>query len=104
MLDGVKFDGEKPKWDLVPWDGMEPVARVLTLGARKYSPDNWRKVPDGRTRYLAAAFRHLVAHARGEVLDPESKEPHLAHCVCCLLFILAWPGQSRELIKPGRRP
>lgn len=96
---GVKFDQGKPEWDLVPWEGLEPVVRVLTMGARKYSPDNWKKVPDGRRRYTAAAFRHLVAFARGEERDPESGEPHLAHCICCLLFILAgpWPGPARGL-------
>ena len=29
----------------------------------------------------------LIDHG-GEQLDPESKLPHLAHAVCCLLFIL----------------
>lgn len=86
---GVKFDGEKPKYDLVPWEEFEDTVAVLTFGAKKYAPDNWKKVPGARCRYIAAAFRHLVARARGETIDPESGRPHTAHAICCLLF-LAW--------------
>jgi len=86
---GRKDDAEKPRWDLLPFDELEDTVRVLTFGAIKYSPDNWKRVPGARCRYIAAAFRHLVARARGEILDPESGRPHTAHAVCCLLF-LAW--------------
>ena len=57
--------------------------------------DNWKKVPDRENRYVAAAFRHLVAHRLGERLDPETGEPHLAHAICCLTFIL------EEALTPG---
>lgn len=89
MLEGVKYDAEKPRWDLLPFDEMEAVVDVLTFGAQKYAPDNWKHVKGARWRYLAASFRHLVARARGEILDKESGKPHTAHAVCCLLF-LAW--------------
>jgi hypothetical protein len=85
---GVKFDAAKPDWALVQWRALESYVRVLTFGARKYAPDNWRKVPDRDRRYLAAALRHIAAHARGEQLDSETGEPHLAHAICCLAFIV----------------
>lgn len=31
--------------------------------------------------------RHLWAYRRGEVSDPESGLPHLAHAMCCLMFM-----------------
>lgn len=83
---GVKADADKDQWSLVPWAEMRAVVRVLGFGARKYSPDNWQKVPGGKTRYFDAALRHLVARKEGEVFDAESGEPHLAHAVCCCLF------------------
>jgi hypothetical protein len=86
---GVKHDAGKPEWHLFPWDGAEPVVRVLERGARKYAPDNWRRVPGWRHRYLDAAVRHLAADALGERADPETGLPHLAHATCCLLFVLA---------------
>lgn len=94
-MDGRKDDKDKARWDLVPFDEMTDVVDVLTFGAVKYSPDNWKRVPEARCRYIAAAFRHLVARARGEIIDPESGKPHTAHAVCCLLF-LAWFDRHPE--------
>lgn len=85
---GRKDDLEKLRYDLVPVVAEEQVVRVLTYGAKKYAPDNWRVVPEPERRYLAAARRHLAAWQRGELVDPESGERHLAHATCCLLFLL----------------
>jgi hypothetical protein len=86
---GLKHDQGKLDYTLVPWDGLEEVIKVLEFGANKYSRDNWRKVENAEARYMAAAFRHMVAHNFGEVNDPESGLPHLAHAGCCILFMLA---------------
>ncbi len=95
-MDGIKYDGEKPRWDLMQWEPLEAVTRVLTFGAVKYDDDNWKRVPDARKRYVAAAFRHLVAYVKGEQLDPESGEHHLAHCICCLLFLMSFDNGDGE--------
>lgn len=62
---------------------MEAVAQVSAYGANKYkvafSEQNWRKVENGQNRYADALQRHFAAHLAGEVIDPESKQPHLAH-------------------------
>lgn len=84
---GRKDDSQKIDWTLLPFDALESVVRVLAFGARKYSRDNWRQVPGGRERYLAAALRHIVAILRGEKIDPESGEPHTAHLACCAIFL-----------------
>jgi hypothetical protein len=86
-MDGVKHDSGKPRWDLVPWAEMQDVVQVLTFGAHKYGANNWKYVPEAQERYFAAALRHLVAWKSGEVLDPESGLPHLAHAVSSLLFL-----------------
>lgn len=83
---GVKHDGGKPRWSLLPWRVLEEVVDVLEFGARKYAPDNWQKVPDAHRRYVDAALRHVFKWVSGEKLDPESGLPHVAHAVCCLLF------------------
>ncbi len=87
--DGRKHDAGKPQWGLLPWDAVGDIVEVLTLGARKYAPDNWRKVPNARARYFDAALRHLVAWKRGESFDHEWGCSHLAHAGCCVLFLLA---------------
>lgn len=86
-MKGSKFDGEKDRWDLLPWRATEQAVKVMTFGARKYAPENWRKVPEPKWRYFAATLRHLVAWWRGEKNDPQSGLPHLAHALCCLLFL-----------------
>jgi len=90
MKTGVKFDQDKPQWTLVPFKALDEVVKVLTIGARKYAPDNWKKVPNARQRYIDAAFRHMSAYAAGEKLDDETGKSHLAHAMCCLLFLLAF--------------
>lgn len=91
---GIKHDSQKARWDLVPWGAMIEVVYVLTHGAEKYSPDNWRQVPEHRRRYLAAALRHVVAWATGEIHDKETGRHHLAHAVCCLMFLIAREGEG----------
>lgn len=85
-MDGVKYDGGKLRFDLVPQEPYEDVVKVLMFGAGKYEPDNWQRVPMAKLRYIAAAFRHLWARLCGEVIDKESGLPHTAHAICCLLF------------------
>lgn len=87
MSEGVKFDGEKPMMDLIPPLMEMEVAGVLTFGAQKYSPNNWRHVPDLRRRYIAAAKRHINALQQGIMRDEETGLHHAAHAVCCLMFM-----------------
>lgn len=85
---GSKLDAGKPTFRLIPPRALLFVAQVLEYGARKYSPDNWRKVENLQERYLDAALRHINAYQRSEFLDEQSKLPHLAHAVTSLLFML----------------
>lgn len=85
---GIKHDQEKPRTDLIPPSAILEVARVLGHGAKKYAPDNWKKVPDLRSRYLGAALRHIFQSMEGQELDPDSGMDHLAHAVCSLLFVM----------------
>jgi hypothetical protein len=85
---GVKHDAGKLRFDLIPPTALTQVVEVLTYGAMKYAPENWRYVDDAEQRYFAAAQRHLWAHKRGGINDPETGLPHLAHAACCLMFML----------------
>jgi len=87
-LPGVKYDAGKPQFSLVPPLAHEAHAEVLTFGAAKYAPDNWRKVDNAQTRYIDAALRHVNAHVKGEHIDPESNLMHLAHAIASLSFAL----------------
>jgi hypothetical protein len=86
---GVKFDSEKRRWDLLPWDALEEIVKVLEFGAKKYGERNWEQgIPKWHERLPAAALRHTIAILKGEWEDPESNLPHAAHLGCCVLFML----------------
>ena len=83
---GFKNDSDKPRVDLLPSIPLLGVARVLGIGARKYSAHNWRGGIQF-SRLYAAALRHLLAFNDGEDLDRESGLNHLDHALCELMFL-----------------
>lgn len=85
--EGVKFDSDKPRYDLIDPYAIDQLARVLTFGAKKYEAHNWRKGIT-KTRLIAAALRHTFAYLRGEDCDPETGLSHMAHAMCCCMFLL----------------
>lgn len=87
--DHLKKDFGKIRLDLLPFEALEDVARVLEFGAKKYHVDAWREGMAWR-RLLAACLRHLFAWSRGQNLDPETGLSHLAHAACCLLFLISY--------------
>ena len=86
--EGIKFDSGKPEFSLIPPFALEEVAKVLTFGAKKYKPNNWKYVPDAEKRYHDAIYRHLNAYTKGEEFDSETNLHHLAHAICCAMFII----------------
>jgi hypothetical protein len=90
LNDDTKFtknDDDKPAVELLPPLALLETAKVLGFGAKKYDPDNWRRVDD-RRRYLAASLRHLLEYAAGKDLDEDSGLPTVAHAACSVLFLL----------------
>jgi len=89
----IKHDAGKPALHLLPFDALVEVSRVLAHGAGKYSAHNWRGGM-AWSRLLRAALGHLFAWAGGQDLDPESGLSHLAHAVCCVLFLISYAETS----------
>jgi len=85
LKEGVKHDEGKLDWTLLPFDALKEVLEVMQIGAKKYSPDNWKKVLPSE-RYIKAAFRHLIDYTYTSHEDEETGKSHLAHAVCCLIF------------------
>lgn len=92
---GIKFDGTKLKYRLVFWGFIEAVVRVLMWGAKTYAPDNWKKVADRRERYKEAILRHSIAYAKGEIMDKDTQESHLA-CIGCNAMFLHWMDETGD--------
>lgn len=102
---GRKDDSGKLRYDLMPVDAERMVVDVLTYGAQKYAPENWRYVPDARARYYAATRRHMEAWRSGVMVDPETGLHHLSHAICCLLFQLQLDIEAaNELVSDADLP
>ena len=78
----------KVRLHLLPIGGLAPTAVVMGLGADKYDPMNWRDTPIELTDYEDAIWRHLLAIADGEDVDPESGQSHMAHIAATALIVL----------------
>lgn len=81
----LRYNDGKPKWNLVHFESLLPLVRVLEFGAKKYSPNNWKK-PMDTGEILNSMMRHLTALMDGEELDKESKLPHIGHLLCNAMF------------------
>jgi len=86
---GKKWDGGKPRFDLLPPDVIEDVVMIFTQGADKYGDRNWEKGMS-YSRCYAAAHRHLSAFWQGEDFDPESGMHHISHAIVNLMFLRAY--------------
>jgi hypothetical protein len=91
---GVKFDNGKARYDLLPPEGAEGVAKVLAFGAQKYAARNWEQGMDW-SRPFSACMRHLWAWWRGEKNDPDSGLPHLFHAATNIFFLIAYEARGR---------
>ncbi len=93
---GIKYDGEKPRYDLIPPSTLKALATILTFGANKYAARNWEKgIAWGRV--FGALMRHLWAWWGRENKDPETGESHLWHAQCCLSFLIEYERTHKEL-------
>lgn len=82
-----KDDSGKLRYDLIPAYPLEELARVYTIGASKYDPNNWRKGFKW-TRVAGALLRHFYAWYRGEKVDPENGQLHMSSVAWCAFTLM----------------
>lgn len=88
MSEFKKNDTGKPEFELLPFDLLSDVNRVLQHGAVTYGVGNWRKKEGFRlSRCFNALLRHMFAWWSGEDLDKQTGISHLDHAMCNLLFL-----------------
>lgn len=86
--------------ELAPPFAQEQYAKVLTFGAKKYSPHNWERGMKW-SRIIGAIKRHTLAIERGEDYDQETGLLHSAHLMCEAGFLTEYykifpHGDDRE--------
>lgn len=103
MSEGKKYDAGKLRYDLLDTPALKALVEVITFGAAKYGPNNWRGLEDAESRYYAALMRHLEAWRAGEAIDPESGLHHVAHVCCNAHFLLAFAIRRKRAAEAADR-
>lgn len=86
--DFMKYDTEKNRLELIEPAFIEGLGAVLTMGAKKYAPNNWKNATEeDRERIKGALLRHIMAYLKGDRLDAESGESHLYHASFGLMVL-----------------
>lgn len=95
----LKDDAGKCMVSLVDPDFILGVGNILTFGAKKYAKNNWQLNTD-IDRYKDATLRHLYAYLGGELIDPESGNPHLDHIATNIMFLRYFEHGKGALKEP----
>lgn len=95
-ITGGEKNAKPEAYSMLPWPQLRKVARVYSMGAKKYSKDNWRKGYDWSLS-IDSLFRHAEMFASGEDTDSESGLPHLGHVVFHCLTLMDFMENRREL-------
>lgn len=93
---GIKYDDGKARLDLIPYESLEGLGKVLAYGAKKYAEANWAKGID-YSRLIAAALRHLNQFNAGIDVDAESGLSHVHHAACNLAFLAYMIEHRKDL-------
>lgn len=92
MEQGLRYNEGKLEWSLVDFPSFESMVKVLMYGKKKYTTKdcsgahNWKK-GEWTNEIIESLLRHTFALLNGELIDPESKESHIGHAQCNLMFL-----------------
>lgn len=74
--DSLRKDDGKTRFDLLPPEAIEELAKLYTRGAQKYEPRGWEQGM-AWSRCLGPLMRHLWKWIRGEDFDQETGAHHM---------------------------
>jgi len=85
----LRYDSNKIRHELIPAHALNELAKVYTMGAEKYAPNNWRKGMKW-SRVIASLKRHLNYIEQGIDFDDESKLLHASHVAWNAITLLEY--------------
>lgn len=92
---GIKADTGKARFELVPEEVVEAVARILTDGAKKYDTRNWENGLN-YGRCYGAARRHMkdwwnaILEGKDGINHKDGDQSHIDHAITELMFLSAY--------------
>lgn len=81
----------KPRFDLIPTEGLRRLADLYARGAEKYDDNNWQK-GQPYSRVYASLFRHLIQWREGE-----RTEDHIAAVAWNAFALMFYEENKPEL-------
>jgi hypothetical protein len=93
---GLRYDKDKPRFDLLPAYPMFQLARLFSVGAEKYDVRNWEKGMEW-SKVLSPLLRHVFKYMGGEDNDPETELSHMTHVAWNALILLEYERLYRSL-------
>ena len=87
--EGVRYDKDKSRMDLIPPEWDLALSEVLSAGAKKYPDHNWA-LGMKWSRILGSLRRHITAFLCGEIYDPETGCHHMAHIAWNALALMSY--------------
>jgi len=94
------FGDAKPCVHFIPLEIILEEALVMKEGGSEYGRFNWRVQRIDASTYVDAIFRHFIAWAGGEDIDPKSGRSHLAHIRANCGIV--WDAQQRGCMNDDR--
>jgi hypothetical protein len=85
----LRYDAGKPRYELIPADALEELAKVYTAGAAKYADRNWEKGMSW-SRCFGSLMRHAWKFWRGQTRDEETGCHHMAMAAWNCLALCAY--------------
>ena len=76
MNEALRYDADKPRFDLIPPEALVALANHYTVGSKKYSERNWEKGMDWE-RCFGSLQRHAWKWQAGENIDEETGSHHM---------------------------
>ena len=92
--EAIKYDDGKLQWNLLPGPEVEQIVHLLTIGAQKYNPENWRQGFKW-SRVFNALMRHLWKFWwYNESYDEETECHHLTSVALMALWLLHYDQED----------
>ena len=84
---GIKYDADKPRFDLIPVYPLFKLAELYAAGAKKYGNRQWEGGMNV-TRLWRALMSHALKYSAGENDDAQLKTHHLSMVMwyCCAIL------------------
>ena len=83
----MRFNKGKTEWNMLDYDFIELMSKIMMFGLVKgYPRNNWKQPVKDIGDIDNSLMRHAIDSIKGEFLDEESGFPHVAHVAVNAMF------------------